>query len=98
MTRDEIIATIRTNAKAIQAEGVRKLWLFGSRARGDHRDDSDLDVLIDVAPEPSFSLLNVAGIRHIIEDATGLPTQATIKDALKLRIAERIADDLLEVL
>ena len=98
MTRDEIIATIRTNAKAIQAECVRKLWLFGSRARGGHRDDSDLDVLIDVAPDPSFSLLNVAGVQHIIEDATGLPTQATIKDSLKPRIAERIADDPLEVL
>lgn len=97
MTRDEIIATIRTNAEALRAEGVKKLWLFGSRARGDHRDDSDLDVLIDVAPDASFSLLNVVGVQHIIEDATGLPTQATIKDSLKPRIAERIHDDLLEV-
>lgn len=97
MTRDEIIATIRTNAEALQAEGVKKLWLFGSRARGDHREDSDIDVLVDIAPDASFSLLNLAGIQHIIEDATGLPTQATIKDSLKPRIAERIADDLLEV-
>ncbi len=97
MTRDEIIATIRTNTGALRAEGVKKLRLFGSRARGDHREDSDIDVLIDVVADPSFSLLNVAGIQHIIEDATGLPTQASIKDSLKPRIAERITDDLLEV-
>ena len=63
----------------------------------DHRAARHHEVLIDVAADPSFSLLNVAGIQHIIEDATGLPTQATIKDSLKPRIAERIADDLLEV-
>lgn len=97
MTRDEIIATIRINAKAIQAEGVKKLWLFGSRARGDHRDDSDIDVLIDVAPDATFSLNNLVGVQHIIEDATGLPTQATMRDSLKPRVAERISDDLLEV-
>jgi len=97
MTRDEIIATIRTNAKAIQAEGVRKLWLFGSRARGDHREDSDIDVLVDIAPDVAFSLHNLVGVQHIIEDATGLPTQATMKDSLKPRVAERISDDLLEV-
>ena len=25
-----------------------RLWLFGSRARGDHRDDSDLDIAIQL--------------------------------------------------
>ncbi|MDP9908930.1 putative nucleotidyltransferase [Variovorax boronicumulans] len=27
---------------------VRRLWVFGSRARGDHRTDSDLDVAIEI--------------------------------------------------
>jgi predicted nucleotidyltransferase len=25
---------------------IRELWLFGSRARGDHRDDSDIDIAV----------------------------------------------------
>ena len=27
---------------------VARLWVFGSRARGDHRDDSDLDIAIEL--------------------------------------------------
>jgi len=71
MTRDEIIARIRDTAPALRAEGVTKLAIFGSRARGDAREDSDLDVLIDVDPDSRFSLLNLSGVGLIVEDATG---------------------------
>jgi uncharacterized protein len=97
MARDEIIAMIRKNAEAIKAEGVTKLAIFGSRVRGDNRADSDLDVLVEVAPDASFSILNLIGVQHIIEDATGLQAQATMRRSIPPRFAERIADDILEV-
>lgn len=97
MTRDEIIATIKENADAIKAEGVTKLAIFGSRVRGDNRPDSDIDVLVEVEPETSFSLLNLIGVEHIIEDATGLQAQATMRRSIPPRFAERIADDVVEV-
>jgi uncharacterized protein len=97
MTREEIIATIRNNAEALKAEGVTKLAIFGSRVRGDNRPDSDIDILVEVAPDASFSLLNLIGVQHIIEDATGLQAQATMRRSIPLRFAQRIADDILEV-
>ncbi|MHC1942765.1 nucleotidyltransferase domain-containing protein [Bradyrhizobium sp. UFLA06-06] len=97
MTREEIVAAIRENADAIKAEGVSKLAIFGSRVRGDYRPDSDVDVLVEVEPDASFSLLNLIGVEHIIEDATGLQAQATMKQSLPPRLAQRIADDILEV-
>jgi hypothetical protein len=97
MTREEIIAAIRGNSEAIKAAGVTKLAIFGSRARGDHRADSDIDVLIEVEPDASFSILNLIGVEHIIQDATGLQTQATMRRSMAPRFAQRIADDILEV-
>ena len=97
MTREEVVAAIRDNADAIKAEGVSKLALFGSRARDDYRPDSDVDVLVEVEPDASFSLLNLIGVEHIIADATGLQAQATMKRSLPPRLAQRSADDILEV-
>jgi predicted nucleotidyltransferase len=97
LTREEIIAKLRSTAPAIRAEGVTGLAIYGSRARGDAREDSDLDVLIEVPPDSRFSLLNLIGVEHIIRDATGLRAQATMRRSLDARMAERIADDIIEV-
>jgi predicted nucleotidyltransferase len=97
MTRDEIVEKLRASAPTLRAEGVTGLAIFGSRARGDAREDSDLDVLIDVDPESRFSLLNLSGVGLIVEDVTGLKTQVSMRRSLEPRIAERIADDLIQV-
>jgi|KBSSwiStaDraftv2_1062776.scaffolds.fasta_scaffold00845_20 predicted nucleotidyltransferase len=42
---------------------IVRLWLYGSRARGDHRDDSDLDIAVEnlTAPTDTDPLPRSAG-------------------------------------
>jgi predicted nucleotidyltransferase len=97
ITLEVILAKLREATPALKAEGVTRLALFGSRARGDARPGSDLDVLVDTTPRGASPPFEFFKALHIIEDATGLRAQITMRDLLKPRIVERIADDLVEV-
>lgn len=97
MTRAKIIAAIKEREQAIRSEGVARLSLFGSRARGNASKTSDLDVLIDTTPGARFSLLNLSGVGLLIEDATGIPSQIVLRRSIPAEFAARIADDLVEV-
>jgi len=81
----------------LRDEGVAHVALFGSRARGDHRPDSDIDLLIDVDPGCRFSLLNLVGIEHIVGDATGLSVNAVMRRSLDADFRKAAAADLIEV-
>jgi predicted nucleotidyltransferase len=94
---ETIIARLREMAPAIKAEGVTRLAIFGSRARGDARPDSDLDILVDTTGRGELPLFDLFKVMHLIEDATGISTQITVRELLKPRIVERIADDVVEV-
>lgn len=95
---ETILAQLRELAPAIKAEGVTRLAVFGSRARGDARPDSDLDILIDtfdrLAEARRFDLFKVI---YIIEDAIGLKPHVMLPTELTPRMHERMADDLIEV-
>lgn len=92
-----ILEQLRAIAPALRREGVRKLWMFGSRARGDAQPDSDLDILIDIDPATDFGWKNLTGVSLACQDATRLPVQIALRGELKPRFAARIADDLVEV-
>src|SRR5258708_4596803 len=51
MEKQDILAKLREHEAALKAPGVSHAALFGSRARGDAGPDSDIDILVDIAPD-----------------------------------------------
>lgn len=51
MRRDEIISKLRAHEPELRAAGVTGLALFGSAARGEQRDNSDVDVVVKLSDE-----------------------------------------------
>ena len=58
--RDPDVAEALTIIRRYVPVSLARLWLFGSRARGDHRRWSDIDVAVDpVGPLPAGWLADV---------------------------------------
>ncbi len=83
MDKTEIIARLRARQDILQRAGVEHLAIFGSRARGDDRPDSDLDVLLDVPWDSKFSLIDLVGVERLIGDAINAPVSAVMRRSLK---------------
>jgi predicted nucleotidyltransferase len=97
MERSAIIERLNAIRPALHSEGVEHLALFGSRARQDHRPDSDLDLLLEIGPERRFSILNLVGVEQLVEDATGISANAFMRHSLGPEFRRSIAADVIEV-
>ena len=93
----EIEARIRGLRPKLAAEGVTHVAMFGSRSRGDHKPDSDLDVLIEVEEGRPFSLLNLIGVQHVIGDEIGLDVNAVMRRSLDPRFRREIEADIRDI-
>ena len=47
MNRDEVLRRLGENHEAIRGYGVRRLGLFGSFARGEATESSDIDFVVE---------------------------------------------------
>ena len=80
-------------AAICQRYNVRELSVFGSVARGEHRPDSDVDLLVDFDPEARIGLLEVGALMQELSTLVGRRVDIAIKRALKPRIRSEVLAD-----
>jgi len=89
------LGELRAHAEQIRAiadrYGVCNVRVFGSVARDTATDESDLDLLVDLAPGHGYFAL--AGFALDVEDLLGVFTQIATPAGLKPRMRERILTD-----
>lgn len=72
-TLQYVTQRIKATEPELRRRGVAHLSVFGSLARGEARDDSDIDIAIEIAPDRSFSLIRMEDTRLLLEDVLGRP-------------------------
>jgi hypothetical protein len=68
MNREQVIATLRAHEPELRQRGVLHAALFGSVARGEAKPTSDIDIMIEIAPEAPIDLFAYVGITHHLSD------------------------------
>ncbi len=94
MKRDDILEKLREREADLRARGVAHAALFGSVARGDDRPDSDLDILVEIAPAARIGLFQYAGIVRYLEELFPTHVDVANREGLKTLVrpsAERDA-------
>lgn len=71
--------------------GVYNVRVFGSVARGDADEQSDLDLLVDM--EPGRSLLDLGGLLVDLEELLGCSVDVVTENGLRERIRGRVLQE-----
>ena len=72
--------------------GMLRVSIFGSRARGDYRDDSDYDFC--VLPPRGMGLFAMGGFYGDLADAIGMKIDVVSENGVRNDFADRISKDL----
>jgi hypothetical protein len=83
MDRQQILARLRENETALRARGVSHAALFGSRARGDNRPDSDIDIMIEVNPTARIGVYEYVALKDYIAELFDGPVDVVSREGLK---------------
>ena len=76
--------------------GVGKAGLFGSYVRGQAREDSDIDILVEI--EKDISLLDFVGLKLELEEAIGKKVDVVEYNAIKPLLRESILREEVSIL
>ena len=93
MNREEIIARLRENEEALRKRGVAHAALFGSRARGDQRPESDTDIMIEFDPTARITVFDYAGLKNYIAGLFDGRVDVVSRDGLKPHVKPAATTD-----
>jgi predicted nucleotidyltransferase len=83
MTRDEILARLREFEPALRERGIAHAALFGSAARGDNGPGSDIDIMVEFAPDVILSVYEYVALKNYVAGLFGAPVDVVNRAGLK---------------
>ncbi|MDF2956308.1 MAG: putative nucleotidyltransferase [Candidatus Alkanophagales archaeon MCA70_species_2] len=91
---DGIKETLKKHEKELKEKyGIKEIGIFGSYVRGEAKEDTDLDILVEFKPDAKISLLEFVELENYLSDLLGVKVDLVEKSALRPRIGRRILSE-----
>ena len=90
----DVLTTLQGHREIIQKFGVRQLSLFGSFARGENTDTSDLDFIVDFEKVSFDSYMD---LKFYLENLLNTPVDLVLTRTLKERLRSIILKEAIRV-
>ena len=86
--RDLVLSELAAHRGDLAASGVRSLYLFGSVARDEARDGSDVDLLVEF--DHRVGLFALVRLQSQLESWLGTSVDLVTQDALRAEMRDRV--------
>ena len=91
MNRDEAITRLKEHEAELKRLGVDHLYLFGSTARDEAGNESDIDLFFDY-PKGKLGLFELMDVKERAASILGRETDIMTRDSLHPHLRKRIED------
>lgn len=85
--KNQIISRLQEQREFLHKSGVRRIGLFGSAVRGEDRDDSDLDFLVEMEKSTFDGYMDV---KFRLEELFQRRVDLVLANSIKPRLRQRI--------
>jgi len=89
MDNGAVLRTLRLHEPELKAAGIVHLRLFGSMARGEATDQSDVDLMADLDRTRRLTLVGMVHIENRLSDLLGARVDLSFSDSIKEAVRER---------
>ena len=97
MKRDQVITRLKQHEPELRDAGVGALFLFGSVARDQTHDASDIDVFFDLARPQGFTLFDLVALQERVQEILGAKVDLMTRQGIHPRRRPRIEADAVRV-
>lgn len=88
--RDRVLEVLAAHRDEFRGMAVRRLFLFGSLARGEATSASDVDVLVEYEPNAKLSFFRVCALRYRLEELLGATVDVVTTGGLRPEIRDEV--------
>ncbi|HEX3522939.1 MAG TPA: nucleotidyltransferase family protein [Stellaceae bacterium] len=90
MKRDHVITLLKQHEPELRDAGIGALFLFGSVARDEARDASDVDVFLDLDRVQGFTLFDLVALQERMQEILGAKVDLMTRQGIHPRRRPRI--------